>query len=153
MTEVTQQTFCTNCGGEMNQGGEVCLKCGIRQGTTINHCYECGNEVKPQQELCLNCGVNPRKVSSHKRKNSSVRSTDINPMMAGVLGFLIPGLPSILWLNQKTKGIVLLVVTLISYGVLLGWIIGIVGAIDGYQLAQKANQGQRLEEWQFFWSK
>ena len=155
---MTTKFYCTNCGKEMNHEAEVCTSCGVRVGRVINNCYSCGNEIQENQELCLNCGVNPRKI----RKNSFEAKTaqagtvskreSVNSVLAVILGFMLPGLPSIIWFGQKTKGISLLV----SYFVLLvtipflTFILCPAAAVDAYKIAQKVNSGEVIEEWTFF---
>lgn len=149
---------CTNCGAQMLPEAEICTSCGVRQGKEIHFCYNCGNEIKPNQELCLNCGVNPRKVPHPSRNNRSESSgsNSINIVLATILGYILPGLPSILWYEQKKKGITLLIVGIVC-GIIfpgVGYILfGVVTAIDAYQLGKRVNNGEALDEWTFFWEK
>lgn len=157
MNMESKQMHCTNCGKEMSQEAEICTSCGVRQGKVIHYCYNCGNEIQPNQELCLGCGVNPRKIK-RQSVGKSIESTgtgSVNVVLAAILGFFIPGLPSLLWYNQKTKGIVMIVAAILVTILLplLGLIVVIVGAIDAYQLGQRVNNGETLDEWTFFWMK
>lgn len=145
--------YCTNCGKEMNAEAEICTSCGVRQGKTIHYCYHCGGEIQENQELCLTCGMNPRKLKKQKMAGQIAKTDGINPTVAAVLGFLLPGIPQLLWMNQKTKGIVLLVGALLTWAFLLGFVIAVLSAIDAYQLSQRVNDGEQLEEWTFFWQK
>jgi hypothetical protein len=54
-------------------------------------------------------------------------------------------------LGQKKKGIVFIGSTLLAFLVLgpLGWLVQIVGAIDAYGTANKLQNGQSVEEWEF----
>lgn len=152
------KNYCTNCGKEMNENADICTSCGVRKGKVINHCYNCGNEVKPEQEMCLNCGVNPRKGKSggiqNIVSNAGSNQGEVNATLAGIIGFLIPGLPQILWLNQKTKGIVWIIANvLLSWTVIVPIASVVIGCMDSYQLANRVNQGEHLGEWTFFWNK
>lgn len=158
MTET--KNYCTNCGKEMNEQAEICTSCGVRKGKVINYCYSCGGEVKPEQEMCLGCGVNPRKAQRSGGIQAAVNSIGsssagkVNPTLAAILGFFLPGLPQILWLNQKTKGIVMLVVDLLFCWTGITVIASaVIGCMDAYQLSNRVNKGEQLGEWTFFWSK
>lgn len=148
--------YCTNCGEEMNENGEICTSCGVRQGSVKKHCYNCGNKVQSNQEICLNCGVNPKKV---KKPNKQGQGTDhqganINMVLSTIAGYMLPGLPSILWLNQKAKGFVLIglsIACVLIFPVIGNIILGVFGAVDAYQLSKRVNNGEALSEWMFFW--
>lgn len=157
MEKTNKEMYCTNCGEGISEHAEICTKCGVRQGTIIHYCYNCGNEIQPNQELCLGCGINPRKIKRQPIGKSidNTGSGSVNIVLASILGLLIPGLPSLLFYNQKTKGIVMIVSAILVTIIfpLLGLIVIIVGAIDAYQLGKRVNNGEALDEWTFFWDK
>jgi len=75
-----------------------------------------------------------------------------DPVIALILSLLLAGGAGQIYLGQTTKGIVIIVVTVLLYCAFgLGAILNIVGAIDAYQLATKLKNGQSVGEWQFFW--
>lgn len=157
---MSEKMYCTNCGETMNDAAEICIACGVRQGKKIAYCYHCGSEVKPEQELCLQCGVNPKKVRKAPKLPTDVlakkESGEINLGLATTLGYLIPGLPSLLWYNQKTKGLAMIGISIALFFILpvvSNIAFGVAGAIDARKLGQRVNQGENLEEWTFFWSK
>ena len=49
--------YCRNCGEQLNENQEVCLKCGVAKGKGTKYCANCGQEVAPNAAVCLNCGV------------------------------------------------------------------------------------------------
>ena len=48
---------CRNCGVEVAEKAEICLKCGTKPLRGDKFCHNCGGETSPAQELCLKCGV------------------------------------------------------------------------------------------------
>lgn len=71
------------------------------------------------------------------------------------LGLIIPSLPSLLWYNQELKRISIIVAAILLTIIILflGLILLVIGAIDAYQLGNRVNNGEQLQEWTFFWSK
>ena len=58
--------FCANCGNELNEDQDICLKCGtqvkkstakVEKEAKTTYCGNCGSELKPGQDICLKCGV------------------------------------------------------------------------------------------------
>lgn len=48
--------FCKNCGNDLGETAEVCLKCGFAKGTGNKFCETCGKEVQEGQAICIGCG-------------------------------------------------------------------------------------------------
>ena len=48
--------YCKNCGTELSENAEICVKCGFRKNVGEGFCPNCGGEVKKLQSMCLNCG-------------------------------------------------------------------------------------------------
>ncbi len=76
-----------------------------------------------------------------------------DPMIALLLSLILAGGAGQIYLGQQTKGIVLIVATLLLSCIGVGFIIWIVGIIDAYQLGTMLKNGQPIGEWQFFWEK
>ncbi len=76
-----------------------------------------------------------------------------DPMIALILSLILAGGAGQIYLGQTTKGIVLIVATLLLSCVGIGFIIWILGIIDAYQLGTMLKAGQPIGEWQFFWEK
>ena len=74
-----------------------------------------------------------------------------DPIVALVLSLFLFGGAGQLYLGQQTKGIVLIVVTVILDCLVIGGLLHVLGAIDAYQLATKLKNGQAVGDWQFFW--
>lgn len=153
---MTTNYYCTNCGKEINEQAEICTGCGVRQGQVKNYCYNCGNSIAANQEMCLHCGINPKKIRKPKAQivGASGNKGNINVILSAIVGYVIPGLPSILWLNQKAKGVSLIiaaVVCLFLLPVIGNIILGIFTAIDAYQLSKRVNFDESLGDWTFFW--
>ena len=75
-----------------------------------------------------------------------------NPVVAGLLSFLIVGLGQI-YNGQVAKGLVLLV-SAIVLGVLTACIgslvVAVVSIVDAVMIAKKLQQGQAVGEWEWF---
>ena len=154
--ENKKTVYCTHCGKMMSEtGSENCSFCGEKQGGRVIHCLNCGHLIETNQEICLNCGTDARKISHQRKIRNRFFSFSgvVHPVMAVIVGFIIPGLPSILWYDQKIKGVTVILVSVVYYLVLLGWIIGIIAAVDAYQLGKRVNNGEKLKPWTFFWDK
>ena len=124
---------CPNCGAGLQAGATKCVKCGsaidVQQAAP-------GAAAQPAM-------VPPKKVSV---------------FLAALLGFLITGLGHI-YIGQKTKGIVLLVVWLAFWvidfvtcgiGFVLHLLIWLVMLIDVIVVAGRLSKGQAVGEWKFF---
>ena len=55
--------FCTNCGEEMNDIQDICLKCGVKKNVSHKYCSNCGAPLSDGAEVCLSCGVAVKKTS------------------------------------------------------------------------------------------
>jgi hypothetical protein len=51
---------CRNCGTQVADQAEICVKCGVRPANGKNFCQNCGAETNAAQELCVKCGVRLR---------------------------------------------------------------------------------------------
>ena len=77
------------------------------------------------------------------------------PIVGGILGFLGFGLGAF-YNGQIAKGVTLLVITIVFWGLLLALgalpnlLIGIAIGIDGYKISQRINNGEVVGPWQFF---
>lgn len=70
------------------------------------------------------------------------------PALAALLGVLLSGAGQ-LYLGQRKKGLVYLIATLITWQIGLGWLIGILSAIDAYGTAMKLKRGVMVGPWEF----
>ena len=73
-----------------------------------------------------------------------------DPIIALVLSLLLAGGAGQIYLGQVTKGIVLILATVITCGI-IGLITVPLGTIDAYLIAQRLKEGKSVDEWEFFW--
>lgn len=126
-----------------------------------NYCKQCGHELKQGAMFCPECGSKTgeyelvKEVHTISTSNQTQERKEINPIIAAIVGFFVPGLPALIWFNQKKKGVVMLIVVAIAAILLSGLgvlVTSIFGVIDAYTLAIRVNTGGNLDEWDFFWS-
>ncbi|MBI5892477.1 MAG: TM2 domain-containing protein [Deltaproteobacteria bacterium] len=145
--------FCRNCGNEIRENQEICLKCGVKPLSGGKYCQNCGVDVLPQQEICVKCGVRlagGANISGRKMINPSTPPK--NPIAAGILSVLILGVGH-MYLGQVLKGVVLLiggVILIISTGFLAAPVVWIVYFVDTYMIGEKLHSGKSVWEWEFF---
>ncbi len=58
--------YCRNCGSQVNDKAEFCLKCGVRPFNAKAYCQECGVETNEKQEICIKCCVRLKTLTSSK---------------------------------------------------------------------------------------
>ena len=56
--------YCKNCGVEINDNQEICVKCGVKVGAGTAFCHNCGKELPAGADVCLNCGVSAKKQAA-----------------------------------------------------------------------------------------
>ncbi len=101
--------YCKNCGAEMNDIQDVCLKCGVRKGKGDSYCQNCGSQVLPGAEFCIGCGVrvNKNNFNNNYCENNvyaaSVCKRDI--VTAIILSIITCGIYGIYWFIQLTNDI------------------------------------------------
>lgn len=49
--------YCRNCGNEMPDGAEICMKCGVPVGKGRDYCWNCGKETVKEAVVCVSCGA------------------------------------------------------------------------------------------------
>ncbi|HZS47445.1 MAG TPA: hypothetical protein VFC63_20410 [Blastocatellia bacterium] len=69
-----------------------------------------------------------------------------DPILALILSLLLLGGAGQIYIGQVTKGIVIMVGTLVTCG-----LVGILGIIDAYMIANRLKEGHPVDEWEFFW--
>jgi TM2 domain-containing membrane protein YozV len=72
-------------------------------------------------------------------------------MIAAVLSLVILGGVGQIYLGQQKKGIILIVASVVTWCVGLGWIFQLLGAYDAYVLGNKLKAGQPVGDMEFFW--
>lgn len=140
--------YCTNCSEAISEKAEVCPKCGVPVFKVKKYCHDCASPIQENQEMCVQCGASLKKYGNSNQQGGSTYS----PALMGVASFFIPGLGQII-MGQVKKGITLLVadivLAIISFG-LLSLVIMVISVIDAVKIAVKKQNGQQVEEWEFF---
>src|SRR3989338_4626059 len=75
---------------------------------------------------------------------TQITKSDANPILTFLLNWFVLGFLGYHLLGQKQKAIGALVYTIVLYIVCVGWIVPLVAAIDGYQVAEKLKAGESL---------
>ena len=76
-----------------------------------------------------------------------------NPILVAILSLILLGGAGQLYLGQQKKGLILIVAWVVAWFLpCIGpIIIGILGAIDGYMMADKLEKGESIGDMQWFW--
>lgn len=141
--------YCTSCGEAISNHAEVCPKCGVRQYKLKNYCQSCGATVQEYQDVCLTCGT--RLQGGNANANGPV-DTSVNPILMGLVSFLIVGLAQII-MGQVGKGVAILIGSIILGIITFGmsaFITTPLAVVDAVLIAKKKQQGKRVGEWEFF---
>ena len=56
--------YCRNCGAEIPEKAEICVKCGVKPMNAAKFCWNCGTQTSEAQEICIKCGVSLKKASA-----------------------------------------------------------------------------------------
>ncbi len=49
--------FCRNCGNQMDDIANVCVRCGVQKGRGNYYCPNCGHQTAPDAAMCTQCGI------------------------------------------------------------------------------------------------
>jgi TM2 domain-containing membrane protein YozV len=71
-----------------------------------------------------------------------------SPVFSSMLSLVIPGAGQIS-LGQRKKGLLLLFAVLLTWTIGVGWLIGLISAIDAYGIGQKLKRGALVQPWEF----
>jgi TM2 domain-containing membrane protein YozV len=104
---------------------------------------EMAQPPSPQPEMAQPPSPQPKMIQPSSPPKS--------PVLALILSLLLLGGAGQIYLGQVTKGIVLIVASLLLSCIGIGVIVWIVGVIDAYMIGQKLERGEPVEEWEFFW--
>ena len=93
--------YCKNCGAEMNDVQDVCLKCGVRKGNGTAYCQNCGSQVLSGAEFCLGCGV---QINQKNYTNNACAATVSKRgiVKAIILSFITCGIYFLFWFVSMT---------------------------------------------------
>jgi TM2 domain-containing membrane protein YozV len=74
-----------------------------------------------------------------------------DPIIAAVLSFILLGGVGQIYLGQQKKGIILIVASVVTWCIGLGWIPSLLGAYDAYVIGTKLKEGKSVGDMEFFW--
>jgi TM2 domain-containing membrane protein YozV len=77
---------------------------------------------------------------------SQIQADDKNAIVAALLNWCLLGGVGYYYLGQSGKGLRAIIVTVVFYVVLLGWIPALAFSIDAYMLGQKLANGEAIGE-------
>ena len=103
----------------MDNQAAVCVKCGVPVGQGINFCPNCGKQTVPGAVVCTACGISLAQIPQGEQKSK---------LTAGLLGIFLGGFGiHNFYLGKTTRGVVQIIVTLVTCGAgaLWGFIEGI----------------------------
>jgi len=116
--------YCKNCGGELSNNQEVCLKCGFKVGKGEKYCFNCGKEINPGAEICLNCGF---KINGKHSTFSNESKSEAYEKLANY---------------EKTSSIIWLVIGILQILTIVGII---VGAWNVYQSWKRKKNAETIK--------
>lgn len=97
------------------------------------YCGNCGNKLEEGQEVCLKCGKVVRNINNNST-NSNSNPNAKSRIAAGVLGILLGALGiHNFYLGYTNKGITQLLITVLSCGV-LSFVSALWGLIEGIMI-------------------
>lgn len=148
---------CPKCGQELEEGMKFCRNCGfeIAQGSAdgkqTKFCSNCGFEMDIKTKFCPECGISTTGQPSPVGANAVINSQK-SPVLAAILSFLIIGLGQV-YLGLTKKGIILFILAIISgflmlilVGFVLWLLVWVYAIYDGYNSANKMNEGIAVED-------
>ena len=114
--------YCRTCGQQYATDEAVmCVKCGVQKGTGNNFCPQCGQPTPPNSVVCLNCGVSLQNYGMQPQKSK---------MAAGLLGIFLGGWGiHNFYLGNTTRGIIQIIVTIVTCGIGAIW-----GLVEGIMI-------------------
>ena len=122
--------FCRNCGSQMDNNANVCIKCGVAAGVGQAFCSNCGSQTAPGAVVCTRCGFGLNSASAGGAQKSK--------MAAGLLGIFLGGLGiHNFYLGNTTKALIQLLVSLLAGPLTLGLAsiaMGVWGLVEGIMI-------------------
>ena len=77
--------FCKNCGEELKENQNICLKCGVERDKGSKFCGHCGNALPEKADICLNCGAPAKAIKPIKsEKNPTTVVLGISAILLGI---------------------------------------------------------------------
>ncbi|MEG0018765.1 MAG: TM2 domain-containing protein [Hydrogenoanaerobacterium sp.] len=129
--------FCRNCGAELLQNANVCIKCGVPAGAGKHFCPHCGSATDELAVVCVSCGAPLTQTKQTYYGANGVAVQRKSKLVAGLLGVLVGyfGVHNF-YLGYTARGVAQILLT--TVGSLLcgiGPVISFIwGLIDGIQI-------------------
>ena len=155
--DATSKNICPNCGEEVEDGMKFCRNCGSKislEQDKVNQtkfCSNCGFEMDINMKFCPECGVSTDGQLTHNN-SQVVFNSNKSPALAAILSFLIIGLGQV-YLGLTKKGIILFILAIVSgiltaifIGFILWLLVWIYAIYDGYNSANKLNNGVAVDD-------
>lgn len=148
---------CPKCGSEVIDEAKFCKNCGseiIQEQNESNQtkfCSKCGFEMDINTKFCPQCGMSTTAQPVAGQPQGVVNSNK-SPILGAILSFLIIGLGQV-YLGLTKKGIILFVLAIVSgflmllfVGYILWLLVWLYAIYDGYNSANKMNNGIAVED-------
>lgn len=121
--------FCKNCGSQMSEFAQICVKCGVPAGSGDQFCQNCGMQLQPGTFYCPRCGC-----AANQRGGGQPYQQQKSKIAAGLFGIFLGWLGiHNFYLGYKGKAIAQLLISILSFGTFL-WVSEIWGFIEGVMI-------------------
>lgn len=126
--------FCKRCGAQLSEFSQVCEKCGAVVNEDAAFCQKCGAQMPVGAFYCPRCGsaVNQGRNGQAFRQQKSKIAAGLFGIFLGWLGI------HNFYLGYKGKAIAQLLISILSFGVLL-WVSALWGLIEGIVILAGSN--------------
>lgn len=130
--------YCRNCGVQLSNTADFCVKCGAAVGNGMNYCPNCGRRANPNADVCIGCGIALHRYPNYRSEyngyqnyRNAYSTPQKSKIIAGLLGIFLGGLGiHNFYLGYKGKAIAQLLISVLSFG-FLAIISSIWGLIEG----------------------
>ena len=83
------QTYCTNCGHQVDSKALACINCGSSPRSQRKFCSHCSASLNPEQVICLKCGAGLREpmagVPARLLEHLRAQSLPTDPLQRAIL--------------------------------------------------------------------
>ena len=119
--------YCRHCKNEVGQEAVACPGCGAPPNTGTSFCPQCAAETFEESVICIKCGVGFGDSAGSKKLVAGITAIFLGAL--GVHKFI---------LGYTTQGVILLLVSVLSLGI-LAIVTGIIGLIEGIVYLTKSD--------------
>lgn len=105
--------YCRNCGSELLDQADYCIKCGVAKGGGNSFCPNCGATTIAEQAVCVKCGVSLGTTSKSSFGNISRNKSKFVRVRNGkLLGGVFSGAEKSFGINRWLGRIIALFIPL-----------------------------------------